>query len=155
LSAAGTINRSEVIENKIQDLAWTIGAGHFGRTIEAVELEFDAMGRIGIVSPHPLDEFSIRVEPAEAVAKSTFLHRLIRCRAATGHVLVRDARPRKTALDGDGAVAMRLHQALKELVAEDENVLSAVERLSKTKQFHCIAKGGDHLIDGGIECFAR
>lgn len=76
----------------MQDVAWTIAAGHFGRTIEAVELEFDAMETIDIVSPHPLHEFSIRVEPAEAVAKSGVLHRLIRCRAATGHVLVHLAR---------------------------------------------------------------
>src|SRR5450759_4276442 len=151
LLAAGTINRGEVIENKVQDLAWTIAAGHFGRTIEAVELEFDAMGRIGIVSPHPLHEFSIRVEPAEAVAKSGVLHSLIRGRATTGHVLVHYARPRETALDGNGAVAMRLHQALEEPVAEDENVLPAVERFSEAKQFHRVTKRGDHLVDGAVE----
>ena len=114
LLAAGTINRGEVIENKVQDLAWAIAAHHFGRTIEAVELEFDAMGRSGIVLPHPLHEFSIRVESAEAVAKSGSLHSLIRCRAATGYVLVHYVRPRETALDGNGAVAMRLYQALEE-----------------------------------------
>jgi hypothetical protein len=51
----------------MHNLAWTIAASHFGRTIEAVELEFDSMGRIGIVSPHPLHELAIRVELAEAV----------------------------------------------------------------------------------------
>ena len=115
----------------MQDWRGAIGAHHFGRTVEAVELEFDAMGRIGIVTPHPLDEFSIRVEPAEAVAESGLLHRLIRCRAATGHVLVHDAPARETALDGNGAVAMHLHQPLEEPVAEDEDVLAAVEASPK------------------------
>jgi hypothetical protein len=41
-----------------------------------------------------------------------------------GYVLVHDARSGKTALDG--AVAVRLHQALEEPVAEDENVLPAM-----------------------------
>ena len=95
---------------------------------------------IGIVRPHPLHEFSIRVEPAEAVAKSGLLHSLIRCRAATGHVLVHYARPRETALDGNGAVAMRLHQALEEPVAEYKNVLAAVECFSKAKQLHRVVK---------------
>ena len=52
------------------------------------------------------------------MAKSGVLHSLIRCRATAGHVLVHDARPRETALDGNGAVAMRLHQALEEPVEE-------------------------------------
>src|SRR3954447_16034853 len=109
LLAAGTINRGKVIEHKVQDMAWTIAAGHFGRTIEAVELEFDAMGRIGIVAPHPLHQFSIGLKPTKAVAKSGVLHSLIRCRAATSYILVHDMCPRETALDGNGAVAMRLH----------------------------------------------
>ena len=101
------------------------------------------------------DEFAIRVEPSEAVAKSGVLHRLIRGRAATGHVLVHYTRPGETALDGYGAVAMRLHQALEEPVAEDENVLPSVERFSEAKQFHRVAQGGDHLVDGGIEGLGR
>ena len=79
----------------MKDLSWTIAAVHFSRTIEAKELEFDAMRRIGIVPPHPLHEFSIRVEPAKAVAKSGLLHSFVRCRAATGNVLIHHARPGK------------------------------------------------------------
>jgi hypothetical protein len=88
VAAAGRINRGQVIEHKVQDLPWTIGAGHLGRAIEAVEPEFDASGRLGIVAPHPLHEFSIGVGPAEAVAEPGISHSLIRCRTATGHVLV-------------------------------------------------------------------
>jgi len=54
----------------------------------------------------------------------------------TGHVIIHYARPGKTALDCDGAVAMRLYQALEELVAEQKNVLAAVEGFSKAKQLH-------------------
>src|SRR5438270_75296 len=113
---AGTINRGEVIEHKMQDMAWTISANHFSGAIKAVELEFDAVRWIGIVTPHPLHEFSIRLKLTEVVAKSAVLHSFIRCRAATGHVLVDDVRPREAALDGNGAVAMGLHQALEEPV---------------------------------------
>src|SRR5258708_11785701 len=98
-------------------MAWTISAHHFSGAIKAVELEFDAMGRIGIERPHPLHEFAIRLEHAKAVAKSAVLDHLIRCRAATGNVLVHDVRPWETALDRESAVAMRLHQALEEPVA--------------------------------------
>jgi NADPH-dependent 2,4-dienoyl-CoA reductase/sulfur reductase-like enzyme len=35
---------------------------------------------------------------------------------------------RETALDGDGAEAVRLYQALEESVAEDEDVLAAMQR---------------------------
>jgi hypothetical protein len=88
------------------------------------------MGRIGIVVPHPLHQFAIGLEPTEAVAESGFLYRFIRCRTATGHVLVHGARPRKTALDRNGAVAMRLHQALEKPVTQYEYILPAVERFS-------------------------
>ena len=35
------------------------------------------MGMIGIVAPHPLDELSIRLWPAETVAESSILYRLV------------------------------------------------------------------------------
>jgi len=124
----------------MQYLAWAITDGHFGWTIEAIELEFDAMGRIGIVLPHPLHKFSICIELAEAVAKPEVLNSLIRCRAATDYVLIHYACPRETALDGDGAVAMRLHQALEKLVAEYKNVFAAVKCFSKAKQLHRVVK---------------
>ena len=57
-------------------------------------------------------------------------------RANTDHVVIHYARPRETALDGDGAIAMRLHQALEEPVAEDEDVLATVERFSKAQQLY-------------------
>ena len=72
----------------MQDPGRAIAADHFGRTVEAVEMELDAVGWIGIVQSHPLHEFSIRLEPAKAVAKAGLLQRLIRCRATTGHVVV-------------------------------------------------------------------
>jgi hypothetical protein len=53
----------------MQGLSRTIAASHFRRTIEAVELEFDAMRWTGIEGPHPHHKFSIRVEPAKAMAK--------------------------------------------------------------------------------------
>src|SRR5215471_12428182 len=112
----------------MQDLRWTICACHFCRAIEAVELDFDAMGRISIVFPHPLHEFSIRVEPTETVAKASVLDSLIRFRAVTPHILVHDACPRETALDGNGAIAMLFYQTLEEPIAENEYVLSAVKR---------------------------
>ena len=61
----------------MKNLSWTIATGHFGGTIEAIEPELDAMGRIGIERPHPLHEFSIRVEAAKAMAKSGLLHSFI------------------------------------------------------------------------------
>lgn len=75
------------------------------------------MGRIGIVLPHPLHKRSIRVESAKTVTKSSVLHCLIRCRTMTSHILVHDVCPRETALNGNSAIAMRLHQALEEAVA--------------------------------------
>jgi hypothetical protein len=57
-----------------------------------------------------------------------------------GYILVHEACSGKTALDGDGAEAVRLHQALEEPVAEDENVLPAMERFAEPQQFHRIAK---------------
>ena len=53
----------------MQDLSRTIAASHFRRTIESVELEFDAVRWIGIEGPHPLHEFSICIDPAKAMAK--------------------------------------------------------------------------------------
>ncbi len=75
--AAGAVDRGQVIENEVQGLAGTIGAHHLGRAVEAVEPEGDAMGRIGVVAPHPLHELPVRVEPAEAVAEPGLLHILI------------------------------------------------------------------------------
>src|SRR5256885_7570420 len=114
---AASINRGEVVEHKLQDLAWAIATSHFGWAIEAVELEFDGVRWIGIVVPHPLHQFSIGVEPTKAVAKAAVLHGLIRCLAATSQILVDEVRPGETALDGNGTVAMRLDQMLKESVA--------------------------------------
>ncbi len=94
LLAAGTISRGEVIENKMQDMGRTIATGHFGRTIETVELELDIVGRISIERPHPLYEFSIRVQSAKIVAESGILQGLIRCRTETGHVVVFTRRAR-------------------------------------------------------------
>src|SRR6266700_698921 len=122
----------------MQNVAWTIGVGHFGWTVEAVEAEFDRMGRSGIVAPHPLHEFAIRVELAEAGAKSSLLHCFIRCRAATGHILIYSVRLWEAALDSDGAVAMRLDQVLNELVAQEKNVFAAMKCFSQSEQFHLV-----------------
>ena len=150
LNLPPALTEMEVL-TEMQDLAWTVSPGHFGRSVKAVQPEFGAMGRIGVVAPHPLQELSIRVKAAKAVAEAGVLHSLIRCPATTGHVLVRYVRPGETALHGNGAVAMGLHQALEEPVSEQENVLPAVERFSEAKQFHCVTQGGDHLVDGGVE----
>src|SRR5512135_1871786 len=98
------------------------------------------MGRIGIVSTHPFHEFSIRVEAAKAVAKSGILHSLIRFRAAACHIFIHDMCPRETALDGNSTVTMRFYQPLEEPIAENEYVLSAVERFSEAKQFHRVTQ---------------
>jgi len=56
-----------VIENKMRRRwAGLSLPDHFGWTIEAAEAEFDAVLWIGIECPHPLHEFSIRVEAAKA-----------------------------------------------------------------------------------------
>ena len=57
-----------------------------------------------------------------------------------GYILVHEACSGKTALDGDGAEAVRLHQALEEPVAEYENVLPAMERFSEAEHFHRVTK---------------
>jgi hypothetical protein len=46
--------------------------------------------------PHPFDELSVGLKPAEA----GFLDCFIRCRTATSYVFVDQIRPRETALDG-------------------------------------------------------
>ena len=98
------------------------------------------MRRIGVVTPHPLHEFAIRLKSAKALAKSNVLHSLVGCRAATGNILIHYLRHWETALDRDSAVAMRRNQSLEQPVAEYENVLPTVERLPKTKQLHRIAR---------------
>jgi hypothetical protein len=40
---AGITNRGEVIESKMKEMPWTIGAGHFGWAIKAVEPYLEAM----------------------------------------------------------------------------------------------------------------
>src|SRR5262245_16136684 len=98
-------------------MAWAVGAIHFGRTIEAIEPELGALGRSGIVLPHPLHKLAIRLELAEAMAKSTVLHSLIGCRATAGDVLVHNTPAREATFDSDRAIAMRLYQALEQPVA--------------------------------------
>ena len=73
----GAIDRVEIIENRMQQLARAVGAAHFGGTIEAIELKLDAMRSIGVVLPHPLDELAIRIEPAEAVAEARLCHGVV------------------------------------------------------------------------------
>jgi hypothetical protein len=155
LLAAGRIHRGQVIDDEIQDLAGTVRAGHLGRAVKAVELEWDATGRIGVVLPHPVHQLSIRVQPAKAVAEPGVLYSLVRCGAAAGHVLAHHVRPGETALDGNGAEAMRLHQVPEEPVAEEENVLAAVERFSKAEQFHRVAECGHHLVHGDVKGAGR
>ena len=68
----------------MQCLAGTICAGYVGRAIETIELEFPLVRWISIVVSHPLDQFSIRFELSETVAKSSLLHRYVRCRTVYG-----------------------------------------------------------------------
>jgi hypothetical protein len=117
----------------MQDLAGAGRAAHPARKIEAVKLEFNHVRRIGVVFPHPFHEFPIRVDPAKAVAESGLPHFVIRCRAAAMDVVIHQAPARETAFDGDGAVAMRFDQPLKELVSQDENILPAVERFPEAE----------------------
>ena len=124
----------------MQCLAGTICAGYVGRAIEPIELEFPLVRWISIVVSHPLDKFSIRFEFPETVAKSSILHRLIGCRTAAKHVVVDDGSPRKTALNGNGAVARGLDKALEELVAKDKQLFPSMKCFSKAKQCYRIAK---------------
>src|SRR5581483_3523988 len=128
---------------------------HIGRAIETIELEFHVMRWISIVVPHPLDKLSIRFELSETVPKSSILHCLIGCRAAAKHVFVDDGSPRKTALNGNGAVAMGFDKALEELVAKDKQLFPSMKCFSKAKQCDRIAKRVDHLINGCVEVRAR
>ena len=116
--AARAVNGGQVINGELEDLPRAADPGRGARNVEAVEPERDRAGGVGVVVAHPLDEFAIRVEPAEAMAKSGVLHSLIRCRAATGDVLIHNPPRREAPLDGEGAVAMCLHQALEQPVAE-------------------------------------
>src|SRR5437667_308459 len=69
---ARAVDRREVIESEMQELAWAVAVGHFGWTVEAVELEFRPMlaRAAGVVLPHPFDELAIGVKPAEPVAEA-------------------------------------------------------------------------------------
>jgi hypothetical protein len=100
---------------------------------------------------HPLDKVSIRFELSETVTPSSILYCLVRCWAATKHVVVDDGSLRETAFKGDGTVAMSFYKALEELVTKDEQLFSAMQCFSKAKHFRRIAKSIDHLINGGIE----
>ncbi len=86
------------------------------------------------VAPHPFDKVSICFELSEPVAPSGILHRLIGCRTVPKHVFVDDGSPRKTALNGNGAVTMCFREALEELVAKDQQLFPSMERFSKAKQ---------------------
>src|SRR5581483_981067 len=128
---------------------------HIGRAIETIELEFHVMRWISIVVPHPLDKLSIRFELSETVPKSSILHCLIGCRAAAKHVFVDDGSPRKTALNGNGAVAMGFDKALEEVVAKDKQLFPSMKCFSKAKQCYLCAKCADHCINDGVEIRAR
>src|SRR5579859_5311826 len=117
--------------------------GHIGRAIEPIELEFHLVRWISIVVPHPLDKFSIRFELAETVTKPSLLHLLIGCRTVAKHVFVDDGSARKTALNGNGAVAMSFDKALEELVAKDKQLSPSMKRFSKAKQRYRIARCAD------------
>src|SRR5713226_1081255 len=114
--------------------------GRIGRAIEPIELEFPLVRWISIVVPHPLDQFSIRFKLSETVAKSSLLHRCVRYRTVAKHVFVDDGSPRKTALNGNGAVAIGFDKALEELVAKDKQLFPSMECFSKTKQCYRIVK---------------
>jgi hypothetical protein len=95
---------------------------------------------ISIVVPHPLDKFSIRFEFSETVAKSSILQCLIGYRTSAKHVFVDDGSPRKTALNGNGTVAMGFDKTLEELVAKNKQLFSSMECFSKAKQCYRITK---------------
>ena len=50
---------------------------------------------------------------------------------------------------------LRLHQPLEQPVAEDKNILGAVEGLAEAEQLHRGAERSDQLVDGGTERFGR
>lgn len=56
---------------------------------------------------------------------------------------------------GAGTAAICFHQALKEPGTEDQNILTAVQRFSKSEQFHGVAQGGDQHGDGGVKAHRR
>ena len=64
---------------------------------------------------------------------------------------IHEARPGEAALNGDGAVAMRLDQPLEQPVAQAHDVLAAMQRFAKAEQSHGVTQRGDHAIDGGME----
>src|SRR5262249_46645356 len=137
-----------------QGLAGTI-CDHIGWAIEPIELEFALVRWISIVVSHPLDQFAMRFERSEPVAPARLLHRLRGCRTAAKHVVIDDGSPRKTALNGNGAVAMGFDKALEELVAKDQQFFPSMQCFSKAKHCDRSAKCVEHRIHGGVEVRAR
>lgn len=126
----------KVIEYKGEDLPGAGVPGGPGGHVKAVKPERDRMRRVRVVTAHPFDQLAIRFEPAKATAKAGILHRVIGCGAMTGDVFIHQTRLGKTALDGNGTEAMRLHQPLEEPIAEEEDFLAAVERFPEAEHFH-------------------
>ncbi len=87
------------------------------------------------------------------MTESGVLDGLIRCRAAARLKLIHGVGPRKTTLDGDGAITMCLHQALEGPIAEGEQIIAAVERFSETEQLHGTSKCRDDLRDGRMKLY--
>jgi len=80
---------------------------------------------------------------------------VIRFRAATGNVLVDDVRPRKAALQGDGALTVLFHQPLKEPVSEQENLLAAVQRFTQAQEPQRWVKRGHEPVQSGVQGSGR
>ena len=110
------------------------------------------MRGIGVVAAHPFRELTVRFEPTGAVVETGLSYRRICIRAAPGHVVIDRTRQRHTALDGDGAITVLLHQTLEEPVTEQQDLLTAVQSLTEAKQFHRRVERRDNPIDSDLDC---
>ena len=139
----------------MQDPGRAIAADHFGRTIKAAK-KWSLKPWFGSALYSRIHSTSSRF--ASSLPKPWL--KPISCKASYESgprpaIYSFTERSGKTALDCDGAVAMCLHQALEEQVAENQNVLAPMERFSKAKQLHRITKRGHDPVHRGVEDFGR
>jgi len=83
--------------------------------------------------------------------ESGLLYRLIGGFIPARHKPIDQPPSGKAALQGNGAVAVPLYQALKEAVTQDQDFLSAMQRLTQPQQLYAFPHPADHPVNGGIE----
>lgn len=151
----GAVECFEKTEDKCQEPARAGGAGHLGGAIEAVEMEHGVVGWFGIPGAHPLEQIAVGFQVAETVAEGIAADGVVGGGAEAANIVIGQEAVREAALDGNGAEAVRFDQALKQAVAEDQEVFAAMEGLTKAEQIGRITEGGHETISTFIEAGGR